>query len=162
MGPSQTSETKAYIRLVMGTLTMITALTAVNVLIIMNSLGTNLFMPLHRNLASVAAAPVKLAEKVASPIIEINCRKKRDTLHIKTQASSVRLYFNHCRKIGAIINESNNSHGDAFPLKGKAWTSDFIPLQIGDNQVKVDLKNGTQTIEIIRKESIVAATNKAL
>ncbi len=162
MGQSEKSETKAYVRLVMGTLTFIGVLTAINILMILNALGTNVFKPLQRNIAAVATKPVIIAEKIQSPIIEINCRKKLDTLRVKTKAPSARVFFKNCKKVGRIINESNQNEGDLFPMKKNLLTSDYIFLNEGKNQIKAPIGEKVQTIEITRESTTKEAANKGL
>lgn len=153
MGQHNMSETKAFLRLVFGTLMVLGLLTAANVLMIMNSLGTDVFKPFQRNIAAVSTTPIVLAEKIRSPIIEINCQKKLDILRVKTKASSARIYFKNCDSIGRIVNESNNNQGDLFPLEKNLWTSDYIFLKEGKNMIKAPLGKETQSIEIVREVS---------
>lgn len=162
MGRTEMSETRAFIRLVMGTFGVLGLLTAINVLMIMNSLGTNIFKPITRNIAAVAAVEEVIVEEVASPIIEINCRKKLDTVKIITKATSARVFFKNCKEIGRLINESNKNEGDIFPLKKNQWTSDFISLNEGKNSIKAPIGDKTQTIEITRELVKKKTVNKAL
>ncbi len=162
MGHTEISETKAYLRLVMGTLSFIGVLTAINVLMILNALGTDVFQPFQRNIAAVTDAIELPSPKVESPIIEINCRKKLDILRVKTKASSARVFFKNCESIGRLINESNQNQGDIFPLKKNLWTSDFIFLNEGKNQIKAAIGDNTQSIEITREVIKPANPNKAL
>jgi hypothetical protein len=162
MARSEISETKAFLRLVSGTLTILGLLTAVNVLMIMNSLGTNIFKPITRNIAAVTTVEELPPVKVASPIIEINCLKKLDTVKVVTKASSARVFFKNCQSIGRLINETNRNQGDVFPLKKNQWTSDFINLKEGKNSIKAPIGDNTQTIEITRELIKKKTTNKAL
>ena len=156
------SETKAFLRLVLGTFSVLGLLTAANVLMIMNSVGTDIFKPLKRNIASVAPVSKYAPEKIESPTVEINCRKNKKAVKITTKATSARIFFKNCKKIGRLLNESNQNQGDIFPLEANQWTSDFIFLNPGENRIKAPIGKTTQIIEITREIIKKSKANKAL
>ncbi len=162
MGQTQFNETKAYLRLILGTFSVLAVLTAVNVLIILNALGTDVFKPFQRNIAAVSTAPVKIVEKIQSPIIEINCRKKIDVLRVKTKAPSARIFFKNCKQVGRLVNQSNQNQGDIFPLKKNLLTSDFIFLNEGENSIVAPIGESIQRIEITREVTKSPDLDKAL
>ncbi len=162
MGQTPFNETKAYLRLILGTFSVLAVLTAVNILIILNALGTDVFKPFQRNIAAVSTAPVTIVEKIQSPIVEINCRKKIDVLRVKTKAPSARIFFINCEKVGRLVNQSNQNQGDIFPLKKNLLTSDFIFLNEGENAIIAPIGDSVQRIEITREVTKSSDPDKAL
>ncbi len=162
MGRTETLETRAFIRLVLGTLTVLGLLTGANVLLILNAVGSDIFTPIQRNIAAVTSEAEVGPRKVSSPVIEINCNKELGTLRVRTQAASVRVIFRNCENIGRILNKSNKNQGDVFPLKGATSTSDFVFLSEGLNSIEVPLGDETQVIEITREVVKTAEPDKAL
>jgi hypothetical protein len=156
------SETRAYLKLVFSTLMALAFLTSLNALIIMDSLGSNIFQPLQRNIAAVTQVEEVEEKGVASPIVEINCKNQRDTLRVRTKASSARLFFKNCELIEELVNTSNKNEGDIFPLKKRQWTSDFIFLQEGENNIQVQLEKKIQHIEITREVERKPSTSQPL
>ena len=163
MGKKNFSETKAYLRLVLTTLWIISAIAFLNFLIIMNSLGTDIFKPIQRNIAAVTSqGPIMKKIEIVSPIIEINCRNDLKTKTRNTRAHSARVVFKNCKEVGRLINQSNDNQGDVFPLKKHSWTSDYISLKPGLNTITAPLGEKTQTIEITREVIQKLSENKAL
>ena len=162
MGKLLSKESKAYLRIVGITFGVLAAIAGLNVLIIINSLGTNIFKPIQRNIAAVTQVPQVEIEKIKAPIIEVDCRKKDQKITIETKAPSARFLFKNCKQVGRMINEANQNNGDIFPLKGDKWTSDYIFLKPGINKILAPLKDRTQTIEVTRQIIKKPTSNKAL
>lgn len=162
MGKLLSSESKAYLRLVFGTFAVLIAVAALNILIIINSLGTNIFKPIQRNIAAVAAIPEVKPKKIMAPVIEINCRNKKALDSVTTLAPNARFTFKNCKNVGRLINKSNKNQGDIFPLKKNQWTSDYVALSPGKNLITAPLGKETKTIEITRKVVKKVKQNNAL
>ena len=162
MAESNQTDNKTFMRLVLWTLSVLVVMTGLNILFIINSVGTNLFSPLKRNIASVEnEEPINL-EKFASPIIEINCQVKKARDPILTKASSARVFFKNCAQVDQLVNESNHDQGDLFPLANKEWTSDYLSLSPGQNRIKATIGDDVQIIEIKREIVKKKTSPKAL
>lgn len=156
------TEQKTFLRLVVWTLTVIGLMTGLNALVIMNSLGTELFQPLKRTLASEKVVTQVIPEKIDSPVIEVNCRLKRKAMKLNTKASSARIIFKNCADVNQITNHSNQNQGHIFPIKKGFLTSDYLFLSPGKNRIEAKLGKSTQVIEINRKISRSNQASKAL
>lgn len=156
------AETKSFLRLFYSTLWVLAGITALNVLIILNSLGSNVFKPLQRNIASVAPAPVVEEEMVPATVVIIDCKMQKLPNAIDTQSNQARFHFLNCDEVGRVINQANKNQGDIFPLGPKEWTTDFIQLSEGSNQMTVPLGGKPQSIEIKREIASKSDTTKGL
>ncbi len=162
MANPENSESRAYLRLVLGTFSFIGVLTALNAVIIMNSVGSNIFKPLQRNIASVSVSQPQIRRAVPAPTVKIDCRERPSKIHLTTLATNTRFVFSHCPSVGRLLNKANNNQGDIFPLKNKIWTSDFIALAPGKNSIIAPLGKTSQVIEITREKPKPPPSNKAL
>lgn len=163
MGQDDRSETKAFLRLIGTTFWVILGIAFINFLIIMNSLGNDIFKPIQRNIAAVTTVtPIMKKMVIQSPTIEIDCTKKIEVHALNTLANSARVTFINCKKVGRLLNASNDNQGDIFPLKKNSWTSDYISLSPGKNRLSAALGDKIQTIEITREVRKKESPDKAL
>ncbi len=156
------SETKSYIKLVTGTLAFIGLISAINILIILNSVGSEIFKPLQRNIASVSNETSTEETLTPSLLIEFDCKKNQMIAKTQTLSGNLRLLFHSCKKVSRPANLTNNSQADLFSIGNQAWTSDFISLSPGENKVSFQYGKRTQIIEIIRETIKESTDNKAL
>jgi hypothetical protein len=95
-------------------------------------------------------------------LIEINCSESRKTVRLTTKAPNTRILFKNCATPETVVNTTNNNQADFFPLKNQQWTSDFIPLSEGQNQLQARWGESIQTIEIKREILKKGGLNEAL
>lgn len=162
MSSQQQSEVRSFWKAVISTFVALTALTGVNIFIIMGQTDAAAFKPSQRNVASVDSAKEKVDPLKVAPIIEIDCTQKREEIKLNTRASSARLFFKNCEKLGSVLNQSNKSQGHFFLLKKDHWTSDYLSLKEGKNQLVASLADGDQVIEITREKIKPTTKNKDL
>lgn len=162
MARTRKSETLSYIRLVSITLLVLGVLTALNTVIILNNLGTEILSPLKRNIASVAEK--ENTEEISVPAITLswNCAKEKTWEPQTTTADQIRLEFHKCKKPERPINKANDSQADLFPINKNSWTSDFLPLSLGKNKLAFKIGKDTHVIEITRNTSSPELEDKAL
>ncbi len=162
MARKSKSETLSFLRLVSVTLLVLGVLTALNTVIILNNLGTEILTPLKRNIASVAEK--KKNEDLFAPAITLrwNCKKQNKLEPHITNADQVRLEFYECEKPERPINQANNSQADLFPINKNSWTSDFLPLSPGKNKIAFKVGKKSQVIEITRDTPSPQVADKAL
>ena len=161
MGRHFSPEKKAYVQIFGWTLFILSLLSSLNFLIIFSSVGPGIDIPFTRNIAS-AEEPVVITKDMASPTIELDCKNIPKLLKLNTKAPTARVSFRHCLKVGRIINQSNHNQGDVFALRDDQWTSDFIFLSPGVNQLKIPLNGENYQIEITREMIKATAAKKAL
>lgn len=162
MSGGKFSETKALIRLFLGTFSVLGLIAAINVAIILDSVGHEVLQPLTRNIASVDLEENPQPVIVKAPIWRVSCQSWSDKLVFRTKAESARLEFNQCPEIHSLINQANQNSGDLFNLKSGPITSDFISLDEGLNKIQVLVGKATKTIEITREPLAPLINDKEL
>ena len=151
MPSSSTKKKKALVKLSLWTLFILMLTSGLNALFILNSVGSGIFKPAQRSLAAIEDSKMKDDVRAKALVLEVDCRKKIKPLERKTRATSARVHFKNCEKIGRMVNESNHNQGDVFPLNKGLWTSDFIALSPGKNAIKAPIGKAVQVINITRE-----------
>ena len=126
-------------------------LTSFNFLFVLHRVGPGLNSTLSRGLASVPAVD-KSGPEFQTPLIGINCAQLKKLKNISTKAPTARIKMSNCDNIKSIVNTTNRNQADLFPLSAKEWTSDFIFLNHGSNQLVVHLSGKDYVIEITREK----------
>ncbi|MEM7645271.1 MAG: hypothetical protein AAF203_00045 [Pseudomonadota bacterium] len=152
MSRYEMSPLKAVLRLCLWTFFILGGMTGLNALIIVNKLGTDLFKPLSRNIASVGTFESERPAPEPAPTLEIDCRKKKVDQKIVTTAPNFRLVFKNCESIQSIKNLANHTEGDVFPINKKTSTSDFISLNLGENRIKTTIASKVHEFQVVRKD----------
>lgn len=146
------NERKAVWHLFFWSLLLFGGLTAINAVIMVNSIGPNILQPIQRNIASVTTPKTLLPKPDNAPRIEIDCTQSKTQHSQRTTALSFRIQLENCTNVAEVINESNHNEGHLFEMSKNQWTTDFISLDKGLNKIKINLGKSTQVIEITRKE----------
>lgn len=162
MGTQEELEKKAFWRLVRWITGLLVGITGLNILFILNAVGTPIFKPIQRNLALAEQPETIEAFNEPPPLIEVNCLKKNKKISIRTKALNTRLVFQHCKEITEILNETNKNQGSLFSIGKNKWTSDYISLKEGLNKIQATTDKHTQVIEITREVYKKSETPKAL
>lgn len=154
-------EKKALFQITMWTVSIIVVLTLFNFLFVLHTVGPGLHASFSRNIASVPKAELT-AEDFKTPVVHVNCDDRKNYKQIVTKAPTARIKIIGCGDIESITNRTNKNQADLFPLSKKEWTSDFIFLSPGVNQLAVQRAGEDYLIEITREKDQAKDQNTAL
>lgn len=150
-------QTRAFLRIIWWTICLIFGLTFANFLFVLHTVGPglqleNIPLQLTRTPASYSAVTDNPVE-IVTPLLSVDCKSDMDDRQLETFAPTMRVKFLGCPHIEKILNATNASQGDTFPLKNGWLTSDFIFLSKGRNEIFVQFVEKTLKIEVNRNDS---------
>ena len=153
-------EKKAFTVLAGWSFGLILFITAANSFLILNSFRKVEEPNEVRNIASVKSqVPLKGPK---APLMQWDCQLTRQRTSLTTKSPSARILIRNCPPVKALKNKSNQGYAHLFPLEKDTWTSDFIQLKEGSNNIQIEWGGSRQILKITRKIPPSLTANKEL
>jgi len=148
--------------LIIWSVLSVIGLSAMNFLFITSQVGSLQKAEGRRDPAILPQAAQKSSTEEFAPNVRWSCLTGGRSSSLTTAAANARIHFQDCVGQLKVLNKTNRSQAHLFPLASGQWTSDFINLSEGANQIQVEWNGAKQSFLVTRQALIANPPEKAL